>query len=46
MQIVSKGGKVYCQTEVPYPSEIIRSMQQAGYRVKESKGPKKPRGKA
>ena len=45
MQIISKSGKVYCQTEVTYPPEIIKSMQRAGYRVKEGKKPKKPGGK-
>ena len=33
-QIISKDGKVYCVTSVPYPSFIIRSMKEAGYKVK------------
>lgn len=34
-QIVTKDGAVYCETTAPYPPEIIKSMKQAGYKVKE-----------
>lgn len=34
-QIISKDGIVYCETSVPYPPEIIKSMKKAGYKVKE-----------
>ena len=34
-QKVIKDGKVYCTTTVPYPTETIKSMKKAGYKVKE-----------
>ena len=34
-QIISKDGKVFCTTSVPYPSEIIKQMKKSGYKVKE-----------
>lgn len=37
MQTISKNGKVYCQTAVDYPPEIVRQMKKSGYRVKETK---------
>lgn len=33
-QIISKDGKPYCTTTVPYPPEVIKSMKKAGYKVK------------
>lgn len=33
-QIISKNGKVYCTTTVPYPKETIKQMKEAGYTVK------------
>lgn len=42
-QIISKNGKVYCTTTVPYPKEVVRQMKQAGYKVvtvEEKKGNK------
>lgn len=33
-QIISKDGKVYCTTTVPYPPEVIKQMKKAGYKVK------------
>lgn len=48
MQIVSKGGKIYCRTTVHYPPEVVRSMKKAGYTVKEiddkPKGGRKKKG--
>lgn len=35
-QIITKDGKVYCVTTVPYPAEIIKDMKRAGYKVKEA----------
>lgn len=35
---VSKGGKTYCETTVPYPQEVVRQMKKAGYTVKEVGG--------
>lgn len=32
-QIVSRGGKILCVTSVPYPSNILKSMKQAGYKI-------------
>lgn len=37
-QIISKDGKVYCVTSVPYSPEVIKEMKKAGYKVKEVKG--------
>lgn len=34
-QIISKDGKVYCYTTIPYPSDVIKQMKKAGYKVKE-----------
>lgn len=36
-QIVSKDGKVYMVTTVPYPPKIVQSMKKAGYKIKEEK---------
>lgn len=36
-QIISKDGKVYCVTSIPYPPEIIKEMKKGGYKVKEVK---------
>lgn len=33
-QIVSKGKKDICVTLIPYPPHIVRSMKQAGYKVR------------
>lgn len=35
MQIISKGGKVFCRTSVHYDAEIVKAMKKAGYKVKE-----------
>ena len=35
MQIVSKGGRVYCRAAIHYPADIVKSMKKAGYKVKE-----------
>lgn len=35
MQIISKGGNVFCTTVRHYPPEIVAQMKKAGYRVKE-----------
>ena len=37
MQIISKGGRVYCRTFADYPAEIVKNMKSAGYKVKEVK---------
>lgn len=37
MYIVTKDNKIYCQTTVPYPPEIVKQMKKAGYKVKEVK---------
>lgn len=34
-QIITKGGKVFCDTVVLYPPEIVKTMKKAGYRVRE-----------
>lgn len=36
-QIITKDGKVYCETTVPYPPEAVKQMKRAGYKVKEVK---------
>lgn len=36
-QLITKDGKTYCITTVPYPPQVIKSMKQAGYKVKEIK---------
>ena len=33
-QIISKDKKVICTTTVPYSKDIIKSMKEAGYKVK------------
>jgi hypothetical protein len=32
-QIVSKDGRVLCETTVPYPVAVIKEMKKAGYKV-------------
>lgn len=34
-QIISKDGKVFCTTVIPYPTEVIKQMKKSGYKVKE-----------
>lgn len=34
IQIISRGGVVYCTTTVPYPPNIISDMKKAGYKIK------------
>jgi hypothetical protein len=34
VQIISRGGVVYCTTTVPYPPDIISDMKKAGYKIK------------
>ena len=33
-QIITKDKRVVCVTTVPYPSEVIKQMKQAGYKIK------------
>lgn len=35
-QIITKDGKVFCETTAPYPKETIKAMKKAGYKVKEA----------
>lgn len=35
MQIVSKNGKVFCQTTIDYSPATVKQMKSAGYKVKE-----------
>ena len=35
MWIVTKDGKGYCRTSIPYDAETVKSMKKAGYKVKE-----------
>lgn len=35
MWIVSKDGKGYCRTTIPYDAEAIKSMKKAGFTVRE-----------
>ncbi len=44
MWIVTKDGKGYCCTSVPYDAETVKSMKKAGYKVKEISDPL-PQGK-
>lgn len=34
VQIISRGGVVYCTTTVPYPPNIISDMKKSGYKIK------------
>ena len=34
VQIISRGGVVYCTTTVPYPPDIISDMKKVGYKIK------------
>ncbi len=34
-QIITKGGKDFCETSEPYPKETVKQMKQAGYKIKE-----------
>lgn len=34
IQIITKDGKGYCRTAVPYSEETIKQMKRAGYKVK------------
>lgn len=36
-QIISKDGRVLCETTAPYPKETIKAMKQAEYKVQEVK---------
>lgn len=45
-QIVKLGGRVMCETTVPYPAEIIKGMKKAGYRVTEREGERKQDARA
>ncbi len=33
-QIITKDKRVVCETTVPYPNDIIKSMKKAGYKIK------------
>lgn len=46
MQIISKGGRVFCQASIHYPADVVKSMKKAGYTVKEvaAQGGKKKEG--
>lgn len=35
-QIITKAGKVYCITTVPYPPEVVKQIKKAGFRVREN----------
>lgn len=37
IQIVSRNGKVFCTTSVPYPKDVVDNMKKAGYKVTEKK---------
>lgn len=39
MWIVTKGGKGYCCTSIPYDADTVKSMKKAGYTVKEISAP-------
>lgn len=39
MWLVTKGGKGYCRTSVPYDAETVKSMKKWGYKVKEISDP-------
>lgn len=39
IQIVSKDGKDICRTVIPYPPHIVKSMKQAGYKVRTFEDP-------
>lgn len=39
-QIISKNGNVVCTTFEPYDKDIIKSMKQAGYKIKECQNEK------
>lgn len=45
-QIVKKGGRVYCETTVPYSEETIKGMKKAGYRVTGREGERKKDARA
>ncbi len=34
-QIILKDKKVVCTTTAPYPKDVIKSMKEAGYKIKE-----------
>ena len=36
-QVITKNGKVYCESTVPYDKKTIAAMKAAGYKVKEVK---------
>lgn len=38
MQVIKKDGKVYCTTTIHYPTEVVKQMKKAGYRVTEKEG--------
>ena len=33
-QTITKDGKVFCVTSVPYSAEVVKQMKKAGYKVK------------
>ena len=37
-QIISKDGRVLCETAVPYPAETVKQMKKAGYKVTNKEG--------
>lgn len=39
-QIISKNGKVVCTALEPYDKDTIKSMRQAGYKIKECQNEK------
>lgn len=34
-QVITKDGKVFCTTTVPYPTAVIKEMKKAGFKIKE-----------
>lgn len=40
LQIISKNNKVVCTTFVPYDLDTVKSMKQAGYKIKECQNEK------
>ena len=34
-QIISKDNRVVCVTSDPYPSDVVKEMKKAGYKIKE-----------
>lgn len=37
--IVMRDGKAVCVTTIPYPPDVVKTMKQAGYKIKEVEEP-------